>query len=207
MVCRLIFVLTAWLLSHAPLFVTSWTVTHLALLLMGILWARILEWIDMPSSRGPSKPRDPIHIARMTGGFFTLKYKTRYLKVKMLVTQSCLTLCDPMDCSRLGSCVHWDSPGKNTDLGCHFILQGNFPTPGSNLDLPHCRQILYHLSYKKIMVWNICQFSWYKYYPHGQFWYTNVMSLNMIWEDICIMGFQGLLGASSIIPTHWYECK
>ena len=106
-----------------------------------------------------------------------------------------------------GSCVHWNSLDKNTGLNCPSILQGNFPTPGSNPDLPHWRQILHHLNYKKILVWNICQFSWCKYYHHGQFWSTNVMSLNMIWEDIHIMGFQGLLWASSIIPTHWYEHK
>ena len=36
----------------------------------------------------------------------------------------------------------WDSPGKNTGEGCHFLLQGIFPTQGSNLCLPHCRQML-----------------------------------------------------------------
>ena len=47
-----------------------------------------------------------------------------------LVTQSCLTLCDPMDCSFLGSSIHRDSPGKNTGVGCHAYLQGIFPTQG-----------------------------------------------------------------------------
>ena len=36
--------------------------------------------------------------------------------------QSCPTLCDPIDGSPLGSCP-WDSPGKNTGVGCHFLLQ------------------------------------------------------------------------------------
>ena len=36
--------------------------------------------------------------------------------------QSCPTLCDPIDSSPLGSCP-WDSPGKNTGVGCHFFLQ------------------------------------------------------------------------------------
>ena len=40
----------------------------------------------------------------------------------------------------------WDFPGKNTVVGCHFLLQEIFPTQGSNLGLPHCRPILYHLS-------------------------------------------------------------
>ena len=37
-----------------------------------------------------------------------------------------------------------DSPGKNTGMGCHSLLQGIFPTQGLNLGLLHCRQILYH---------------------------------------------------------------
>ena len=40
----------------------------------------------------------------------------------------------------------WYSPGKNTGVGCHSLLQGIFSTQGSNLSLPHCRQIFYHLS-------------------------------------------------------------
>ena len=32
-------------------------------------------------------------------------------------------------------------------MGCHFLLQGIFPTQGSNPGLPHCRQILYQLSH------------------------------------------------------------
>ena len=41
-----------------------------------------------------------------------------------------------------------DSPGKNTGAGNHFLLQGIFPTQGSNSGLPHWRQILYHLSHQ-----------------------------------------------------------
>ena len=65
-----------------------------------------------------------------------------------LVTQSCPTLRDPMDCSPPDSSVHGDSPGKNTGMGCHALLQGIFPTQGSKLRLPHYRQILYHLSHQ-----------------------------------------------------------
>ena len=61
------------------------------------------------------------------------------------ITQSCLTLRDSMDCSLPGSSVHGDSPGKNTGVGCHALLQ-IFPTEGSNPGLLHCRWILYHLS-------------------------------------------------------------
>ena len=42
--------------------------------------------------------------------------------------QSCLTLCDPMDCSPSGTSIHGDSSGKNTGVGCPGLLQGIFPT-------------------------------------------------------------------------------
>ena len=63
--------------------------------------------------------------------------------------QSRLTLCDAVDHihSPPGCSVHGNSPGKNTRVGCHALLQGIFPTQGSKLDLPHCRWILYQLSY------------------------------------------------------------
>ena len=65
-----------------------------------------------------------------------------------LVAQLCPTLCDPMDCSPPGSSVHGDSPGKKTGVGSHALLQGIFPTQGSNPGLPHCRRILYRLSHQ-----------------------------------------------------------
>ena len=42
----------------------------------------------------------------------------------------------------------WSSPGKNTGVGRHSLLQGIFLIQGSNLCLLHCRQILYHLSHQ-----------------------------------------------------------
>ena len=46
------------------------------------------------------------------------------------VGQSCLTLCNPVDCNLLGLLHPWDSPGKNTGVDCHFLLQVIFPTQG-----------------------------------------------------------------------------
>ena len=73
---------------------------------------------------------------------------TKLYTVLCLVTQLCPTLCDPMDCRLPGSSVHGDSPGKNTGVGCHALLQGIFPTQGLNPGLLHCKQILYQLSYQ-----------------------------------------------------------
>ena len=68
-----------------------------------------------------------------------IRYSNSSLNVPCVVAQSYPTLCDPMDSS---SSVHGDSPGKNTAVGCHALLQGIFPTQESNPSLPHCRQIL-----------------------------------------------------------------
>ena len=50
-----------------------------------------------------------------------------------LVGKACPTLCDPMDCSPSGSSVHGIFPGKNTGVGCCFLLLGIFLTQRSNL--------------------------------------------------------------------------
>ena len=71
----------------------------------------------------------------------------------LLVTQSCPTLCDSVDCSLPGSSVHRDSPGKNTRVGCHALLQGIFPTQGLNPGLLHYKQILYCLSHEGSTAW------------------------------------------------------
>ena len=82
---------------------------HECWLLVGILWGNFL-FILVP-----------------------LWNKSRCVHAQSL--QSCLTLCNPVDCSSPGSSVHGDSPGKNTGVGCHAILQGIFPTQRSDPDL------------------------------------------------------------------------
>ena len=87
-----------------------------------------------------------------------------------LVVQSCLTLCNPMDCIPSGSSVHGYSPGKNIGVGCHALLQGIFPTQGSNPCLPHCRWILYCLSHQgnlRILKWIAYPFSRQSSWPRS----------------------------------------
>ena len=68
-----------------------------------------------------------------------------------------------MVCNPPGSAVHGDSPGKNTGVGCHALLQGILPTQGLNPGLQHCRRILYCLSHQGISstnyppYWRICK--------------------------------------------------
>ena len=68
--------------------------------------------------------------------------------VKVLVTQSRLTLLLSHGLKPARFLGQWNSPGKNTGVGSHSLLQGMFLTQGSNPGLPHCRQILYPLSHQ-----------------------------------------------------------
>ena len=74
------------------------------------------------------------------------------------VAQACPTLLRPH-----GLFVSlWDSPGQNTGVGSHSLLQGIFPIQGLTPDLPHCRWILYQLSYQgspRILEWVAYPFS------------------------------------------------
>ena len=74
-----------------------------------------------------------------------------------LVAQLCGLLLQP---TRL--LCPWNSPGKNTGVGCHFLLQGIFLTQESNPGLLHSRKILYHLSYREVPI-----FFYYTGFPGG----------------------------------------
>ena len=77
--------------------------------------------------------------------FFFFPFK----ESESVVTQSCPTLCNPMDCGLPGFSGPGDSPGKNTGVGYYDLLQGISPTQGSNTGLPHCTWILYRLNHHK----------------------------------------------------------
>ena len=77
----------------------------------------------------------------------TLKEKLDYWES---VSRSvCLTLCDPHGLWSTGLLCPWDSPGQNTGVDSHFLLQGIYPTQGSNPGLLHYRPIVYHLSHQE----------------------------------------------------------
>ena len=122
-----------------------------------VFQARTLEWATIPFSRGSSQRRDRACFSCtscIAGRFLTNEPPGKSHSMK--VAQSCLTLCDPMD-----SIVHgvlqirilewvafpyglhspWNSPEQNTGVGSLSLLQGIFPTRGSNPGLLHCRQI------------------------------------------------------------------
>ena len=79
-----------------------------------------------------------------------------------VLSHSDMPFCYPMDHSTPLTSVCEDSPGKNTGVGCHALLQGIFPTHRSNPGLSHCRWTLYHLSHQgspRILEWVTYPFS------------------------------------------------
>ena len=73
-------------------------------------------------------------------------------RARVCESQSCSTL-RPHRLQPARFLCPWNSPGKNTRVGCHSLLQGIFPTQGSNPGLPRCRRILYHLSHQGSLQW------------------------------------------------------
>ena len=69
----------------------------------------------------------------------------------------------------------WDFPGKNTGVGCHFLLQGIFPTQGYNSCLLHCRQILYTGPMELCLYWNL-------YWNYASILSQSEVEPNSYWE-------------------------
>ena len=98
-------------------------------------------------------------------------------EVKVLAAQSCPTLCNPMNCN-------WNSLGKNTGVGSHSLLQGIFPTQGSNSCLLHCRHILYSLSHQGSLCTYIST-----YISEYIYIYTHIYTHTQIYVCIKIKGY------------------
>ena len=89
---------------------------------------------------------------------------------------NCNNMHGPRDChsewvSPPGSSVDGGSLGKNTGVSCHALLQGIFPTQGSNPGSQHCRWILYGLSHQRnprIREWVAYPFSRGTSWPRNQ---------------------------------------
>ena len=75
--------------------------------------------------------------------------------IEVSISQSRLTLCNPVNCKPTILLCPWDFPGKKTGVGCHSFLQGIFPTQGLNLGLLHCSQLLYRLRHLGINPWSL----------------------------------------------------
>ena len=79
----------------------------------------------MGGERGGEWVHEYVWLSTFTVYLELLQHSLQIGYVLCLIAQSCLTLCDPMDCSPPGSSVHGDSPGKNSGVGCHAPSRGS----------------------------------------------------------------------------------
>ena len=115
----------------------------------GISQTRVLEWLAIPGDI-PNPGTEPALSA-----WWILCHCTTCVYVCVRCTVVCNSL-RPCGLSPPGSFVLGDSSGKNTGVGCLALLQGIFPTHGSNPGLLHHRKILYYVSHQgspKILPW------------------------------------------------------
>ena len=115
----------------------------------GILQARMLQWIAISFPRGSSWPRSWTHVSCIAGRVFTVS-ATRGAQGSLHSVRDAVAVSHGLQPTRL--LCPWDSPGRNTGVGCH-VLQGNLPSPGIKPGLLHCRWILYQLNYQGNPVW------------------------------------------------------
>ena len=136
----------------------------------GILQARTLEWVAMPFSRLSCWPRNWTWVScigrqllyhwitrevsrstlliawRLTISVLQASYSVN--QHEMLVTQSCLILCNPRDCSSPGSSVHGILQARTQEWIIIPLSRGSYQTKDWTGGFLHCRQILYHLSHQ-----------------------------------------------------------
>ena len=117
-----------------------------------------------------------------------------------------------MDCSLTRLLRQWDFPGKNTGVGCHFLLQEIFPTQGLNPGLLHCRQRLLPSEPLGKMLLNLkynnftdCLFQLSEIY----FWYYSVIEKMMIYvTDLWTYSFQQYFSKSlSYTVLYFYPAE
>ena len=149
-------------LSHIWLFATPWIVAHQAPLSMDFT-GKNTGVFAIPFSGESSWPRDWIQFSCISGRFVII-WATREAQ-----SESHTVVSNSLRPHGLYS--PWNSPGQNTTVGNLSLLQGIFPTHGSNPGLLRCRQILYHLSHKgspRILKWVAYPFSSGSSQPRNQ---------------------------------------
>ena len=125
-------------LSHVWLCATPWTAAYQAPPSMGFSRQEYWSGLPLPSpwcknSRRYNIYEQKLSAFRLIVSSLNWKWQRKWFsRVWLFVT----------------AYSPWNSLGQNTGVGSHFLLEGIFPTQGSNSGLLHCKQILYHLSYQ-----------------------------------------------------------
>ena len=130
--CRVKNTVGPYILSHSSyvqLFVTLMDSSPSGSSVHGILQARILEWVAMPSSKGSCWPKDWTRISYISCIGRQVLYHQHHLGIPYCLfeseSESCSVMSDSLQPHGLYS--PWNSPGQNTRVGSLSLLQGIFP--------------------------------------------------------------------------------
>ena len=147
--CMCVYVLNC--ISCVRLFVNPWTVAHHTL---STVFSRQEYWSGLacsPSRHLPDPGIEPTSLTTLAlaGKLFTT---STTWKAHNYLACVCVCVCDRLhsvmsDSLKLHEHSPWNSLGQNTRVDSHSLLQGIFPTQGSNPGFLHCRGILYQLSH------------------------------------------------------------
>ena len=120
-----------------------WTIALPGCCVHGILQAELLVRVAMPFSRGSSQSRDWTQLCHIAGRFCTV-WATRESWGRVSLSVCYLlslvqVFVTPWTVAHQAPFCTWNSPGKNTGVSSHSLLQGIFPIQGLNPGLLHCR--------------------------------------------------------------------
>ena len=115
-----------------------------------------------------------------------------------LIAKSCPTLGTPRTVAYQAVSL-WDSPGKNTGVGCHFLLHGIFLTQGLNWGLLYCRWILHRLSHQGCP----CLGNEHKKFPTFFFEVsTSILNLTRVLDGLTTVHMASLRKAASDVASY-----
>ena len=129
--------------SHVWLFVTLWTVVHQAPLSVGILQARIVEWVAMSSSRGSFQPRDRTQVSCIAGAFFTV-WATKEALIKIYLSSNNIPCTFTFLCLLLCYDLHEDKGWLSFESEPPYLAQGLVHT-SSSVNIFLIKQWISHL--------------------------------------------------------------
>ena len=169
---------------------------------MGELWGHYAKW-GKPVTKGRAL-HDPTYTYTRSPELSNSCQTSCWC----LVAKSCLTFLWPHGLWSTRLLCPWDLPGKNTEMGCHALLQGIFPTQGSNLRLLcllRCRRILYHWATREAQNSKRKEDSGYQVLGEGmesqcrwgqsyrwagwKFWWWMVLTVTHLWTPVMTLNY------------------
>ena len=122
-----------------------------------------------------------------------------------MLLQSCLTLRGPMNPLPAKLLCPWGSPGKNTGVGCHALLQGTSPTQGLNLHLLcflHWQMSSFFTTSATTCSMQYSNISFLKFHSNLSFFLLLLYTFFRVVSDVVILKFITVDTLSNSLPNY-----